>query len=517
LKETPQEKRFKEMLGTIGIPDFVEVTSSYQKDLLLINEHLKTIFGDRADSEKCLHAYFNSPEYRKACHNGKNIGDIKLINIDDIEQMLHEEEQYSELIRDLFKCYQKFSAAVSGKEKNKYIYELASILGVLPENDKQTLFSWIIQRESITRHEKEQLYKKIEKNIILLDIAADRLARLFIPGLLLTFPSVGSVMTQQRRKYYYRGENAFYKSSKASLFRNKNNLPPELKIVLDKLRYDECGFFLDQFDAVRNWDYGDVNYFALMQHYGLQTQMIDITSDLKTALFFACCRFGKDRKWHPLQKEEIEYTNSRGNITNLVDSRYGILYRTPAEITDIKWAMANENAGFQIITPVGYQPFMRCSAQHSYTMLTNNDGKYDMLYDPLFDIYKIRLDEGFCKRIFEQMDCGNKVYPNDDIPDISQEIEKINKQTIFSESMFRRTMQDGKMTNVMENFRKSFEKHGIAIQGKLRLIDPKRLEQINSKYTVAIARRKVNLYPRIDPLLIISGDTIVDDESNLLL
>jgi hypothetical protein len=423
--------------------------------------------------------------------------------MDDIERMLSEEEQYSALIGELTKCHQKYMATSSTPEKNKCIHELASILGFLPLNNKQTLFSWIPQREGIKIHEQEQLHKKIEENIVLLGIAADTLARLFIPGLLLTFPSVGSVMTQQRRKYYYRGENAFYKSSKASVFRNKNVLPPILKLILDVLRRYECGKFLDQFDAVMNWGYCDVNYTALMQHYGLWTQMIDITSDLKTALFFACCRFGEDRKWHPLQKAEIECINSRENIANLVDSRYGILYRTPAEITDIKWALADENAGFQIITPVGYQPFMRCSNQHSYMMLTNNDDKYDMLCDPLFDIYKIRLDEGFCKWIYEQMDCGNKVYPNDDIPDVSLEIEKINKQTIFSGAMFQRVIHDLKMTNAIDDFRKLFEEHGIAIQGKLRLIDPKRLEEINLQYTADIARKKVNLFPQTSPLIII--------------
>jgi dsDNA-specific endonuclease/ATPase MutS2 len=127
-----------------------------------------------------------------------------------------------------------------------------------------------------------------------------------------------------------------------------------------------------------------------------------------------------------------------------------------------------------------------------------------MLCDPLFDIYKIRLDEEFCKRILEQMDCGNKIYPNDDIPDISPEIEKINKQAIFSDARFQRVMRDLKKTNAINAFRKSFEEHGIAIQGKLRLIDPERLKQINLQYTVDVARKKVNLNPRMDPLLIIS-------------
>jgi len=401
----------------LGFLDSTEVTFGYQKDLLLVNHHLDAIFGDRADSKKCLDAYFHSSKYLRECHNCKNIKEIILLKIDDIKQMIHEEDQYSALKRDLEKYHQKFLAAAPGKEKNKCIYELASILGILPENDKQSLFSWIIQKEGITIQEKEQLYKKIEERMGSLSIAADTLARFFIPGLLLTFPSVGTVMTQQRGKYYYRGENAYYRSSKASIFRKNSNLPPELQIILTALRYAECEKFFDKFDAVKNWDYSDVNYTALMQHYGLQTHMIDITSDLMTALFFACCRFGEDHKWHPLRKDEIECADSRGNNPNLVDSRYGILYRTPTEITDLKWAVADENARIQIITPVGYQPFMRCSNQYSYMMLTDINGKYDMLCDPLFDIYKIRLEEGFCKQIFEQMDCGNKIYPNESLSD----------------------------------------------------------------------------------------------------
>ena len=508
---------FKEMTG---IPDWVELTFSYQKTLLLINSHLKTIYGDRADLKKCLDAYFHSSEYRNSCHNGKKLEDIKLLQPDKIKQMLLEEEQYSASVEKLEKCYLKFEAAASDEEKNKYIYELASILGILPENDKQIFFPWILQREGMTIHEKKLLHKKIAEDIKPLSVAAETLARFFKPGLLSTFPSVGSVMTQQRGKYFYRGENAFYRTSKASVYRSKNTLPNEIKNIVDCLRRDECWNFLDKFDAVKHWhwSFGEVNYIALAQHYGLWTQMIDITSDLKTALFFICCKFGGDRQWHPLQKNEIKHIDSREDIKKLGgDSRYGILYRTPAEITDIKWALADENAGWQIITPVGYQPFMRCSNQYSYMMLTN-DSKYDMLCDPLFDIYKIRLDEDFCKLIYEQMNCGNKVYPNDDIPDISQEIEKLNKQTIFSEPVFRILMAEKKINlHAIGVLREKLAKHGIVIQGRLQLIDPERLKQINSQYTADIAQKKVNLYPQISPLMILSGDTLVDDDNNLLL
>jgi hypothetical protein len=59
------------------------------------------------------------------------------------------------------------------------------------------------------------------------------------------------------------------------------------------------------------------------------------------------------------------------------------------------------------------------------------------------------------------------------------------------------------MANAMDVFRESFEKHGIVIQGKLRLIDPERLKQINSQYTADIVSKKVNLYPPMSPIIIV--------------
>ena len=63
------------------------------------------------------------------------------------------------------------------------------------------------------------------------------------------------------------------------------------------MRYDECGKFLDLLDAVREWSgkVSDVAYMAVMQHYGLPTHMIDITSDIRTALFLHAAS-GRERK-----------------------------------------------------------------------------------------------------------------------------------------------------------------------------------------------------------------------------
>lgn len=60
----------------------------------------------------------------------------------------------------------------------------------------------------------------------------------------------------------------------------------------------------------------------------------------------------------------------------------------------------------------------------------------DRLNDPLFDKFRFEHDEEFCKWIFEEMDCGNKVYPHDDIPQITEYMEKIKNSHQFSQKMF---------------------------------------------------------------------------------
>ena len=504
MKESLQEKIFKEAFPE-SIRDNLEITSNYQKILLLVNDHLKTIYGNQANLEKCSNAYFCSSEYRNSSHNVKNIENVKLLESNNIKQMIIEDEQYSLKVNELIKCYQEYMQKYPNTRCDEYLYKLAALLGILPENNTRTLFTWILQKKGISPSKQAQFQKSIRENIVLLDIITNTLTKLFIPGFLLEYPSVGSVMTQQRGKYYYRGENAFYKTSRASIFRGKDNLPAEIRDIVICLRIYECWNLLDRFDSVKHWSNSSINYMALAQHYGLKTQMIDITSDLKTALFFACCRYGEDLKWHPLKKSETELSNSRDNIKKLGgDSRYGILYRTPTEITDIKWALADANAGYQLITPVGYQPFMRCSNQHSYMMLTNNK-EYDMLQDPLFEIYKILLDEDFCNWIYKEMDYGEKVYPHNDIPDISQEIEKINRLTIFSESVFQAVLEKQKLSKKnKDDLRKLLESKGIAIQGKLHLINAERIAQINLQYPASKAMDIAKVKPQMTPLIIMS-------------
>ncbi|MGC4019984.1 MAG: FRG domain-containing protein [Muricomes sp.] len=477
---------------------------SYQTYLEAINSHLKTIYGEYANWTKCIDNYFRSSQYRMNCHYAWRCEDIPVLQRDDIEKMLKEESHYTEKVEELL-TRTEFS-----KES-----ERLKILGIYPDINRDSLYEWLIDKKYLKSSEYAQIKKAFENNSNLIYMIEDLLSTLFMNGFILEFPLVGGVMTQQKGKYYYRGENAFYGSSKPSVYRKKRDerISKTIWDLLDVLRQYECWNFLDQFDAVKHWQASSVNYLALAQHYGLKTQMMDITSNLKTALFFACCKCGRDRKWYPLSKEEIEYTNSRQQISSLGgDSRYGIIYRSPTEINDMKWAMSDEQTKFNIITPIGYQPFMRCSQQYGYMMLVKDEG-YDMMQDPLFDKFRIRLDEELCLWIYEEMDKGNAIYPNDDIPDISQYIEPMNSQHIFSEEVFQTALEGFNMdSNSIKKVRKALEREGYSMRSHISYLSDNKLNKINKKYSADIAFSKVNTSAKARPVLILPSDTVLEEK-----
>lgn len=491
-----------------GLPENVRekasVTMEYRTYLQTINNHLQTIYGEYANWTKCIDKYFESNQYNANCHYVQKCNDIPELSRNDLDKMLHDEMQYSDKIKELF-CKIKFL-----NDKNEHcedvLYNVSNILGIYPEIKDDSLFKWLIDKEYINTHQYVQIKEKFDNNLNLVYLVADIMSSLFLNGFVLEFPSVGGVMTQQKGQYYFRGENAFYTSSKPSLYRRKKGvrIPKSLQELIEILRRDECWNFLDQFDAVKHWGVSSINYLAISQHYGLKTQMMDITSNLKIALFFACCKFGNDKKWHPLRNEEIEYRDSRQYISAIGgDSRYGIIYRCPTEINDMKWAISDKNAGFNIITPIGYQPFMRCSHQYSYMMLTNSEN-YDMMQDPLFDKFKIRLDEELCSWIYEEMDKGSAIYPHEDIPDIAHYIENMNNQYVFSENVFKTVMKELDVGgNEEQRIREALKKYGYSVRPHVSYLSNNKLNRINKKYTAESAYSKMGAISLVRPILIL--------------
>jgi len=89
---------------------------------------------------------------------------------------------------------------------------------------------------------------------------------------------------------YFRGENDLYPTCESS--RSRNCQTEAEKIIAD-LKVIEFELALKQFPQVylAEKDGMYINYTALAQHYGFDTNYLDLTNDIGVAAFFACAKF----------------------------------------------------------------------------------------------------------------------------------------------------------------------------------------------------------------------------------
>ena len=247
----------------------------------------------------------------------------------------------------------------------------------------------------------------------------------------------GIVMQQAGFRHFYRGENRKNKISDSTLCRAirqkcKTLEDQELYRLVSDMRIAEFRDLLNSFRHVKEWDYSDVLYECIAQHYGLETSWLDITSSFDAALFFATCFF-KDGKWFPLTRNETE---------NNEDDRYGMIFHMPSWQSKIRWCYNLDH--FQnndpvcidnLIYPIGFQPFMRCYMQHGYGIYMRESRCLQQ--DPGFEKLRFRHNEDLSKRVYEKMHGGELIYPHEGLDQAMFLIEHIKKLTVFSESSLK--------------------------------------------------------------------------------
>lgn len=249
----------------------------------------------------------------------------------------------------------------------------------------------------------------------------------------------GRIIRQGARNSYYRGENQIYESSQPSLFRILDKLTEDEKKLyrfVSRMRIAEFQIFLNKLGIVRFWqaNYGTVLYEPLAQHYGLETRWLDITSDLDVALFFATCKYDSgSKRWSPLTKADTEVNEK---------TKYGVIFHIPgwqAERFDMLSGLGDEYVRNEIL-PIGYQPFMRCHSQHGYGICMKKP--FPLQEDRQFEKLYFRHDEKFSREIFEKMDCGRKIYPQEGLNQFDDIIEQIKHTTFFSREAFDIALTD---------------------------------------------------------------------------
>lgn len=273
------------------------------------------------------------------------------------------------------------------------------------------------------------------------------LAVTYSNGAIVPYPNGLQTITFSSKEHLYRGENKKYSSCKPSLRRELKNIADpkekELHFALAMLRKWLFADFLCQINVVPYWiaKISDVNFDALAQHYGFKTNLLDLTNDFKTALFFATCKYDKATvTFRPLTQQDIKQSEDTG---------FGYIYHTPSGRIDFlkggyskflmkahkRQCLQNgemDGCAFQI----GYQPLYRCHYQNGYVYPMRY--AKDLLEDHFFEKLRFRQSEELSSYVYKMMDEGKKVFPNEGITEVQSILEqKIQNSVHFTDEQLR--------------------------------------------------------------------------------
>ena len=258
-------------------------------------------------------------------------------------------------------------------------------------------------------------------------------------GFMMEYPH-GIVISQGERNSYYRGENQIFSKSQPSLYRSlerfSSQKDKELYRFIANMRIEEFRIFLCRLGITRFWheNYGSVLFEPLAQHYGLETEWLDITNDFDVALFFATCKW-KDGKWQPLDEDDIRQ-HPIGVIFHIPQwQAQNTMLMSTLEMS----GMENKKVFNNVILPIGFQPFMRCHSQYAYGI--HMEVPFPLQDDFTFEKLHFRHSVELSEKVFEMMECGKRIYPQEWLNEFMDTIVCIKHTTAFSEEAFEDTLE----------------------------------------------------------------------------
>jgi len=210
---------------------------------------------------------------------------------------------------------------------------------------------------------------------------------------------------------YYRGQSSYYPNSKPSLWRSgtrkKKGMQPE-DIFVERLKLCEFKLMVDGYPLTQIFRNGiyyksrsgvkislplDVDAEALAQHYGIKTELTDLTVDIWVAAFFAAT----DYNW---------VTDTYTPITDTNKHEYGVFYHyyNPS----IPLLRTKKDPALRA---VGMQPFGRPGNQAGYVLKMKPNENMNRMAG--FEKIKFRHVADINKLIYNYSNCSRNFFPEE--------------------------------------------------------------------------------------------------------
>lgn len=310
------------------------------------------------------------------------------------------------------------------------------------------------------------------------------------------------VIEYGKKPYYFRGQNQDYGNCNSTLSRKLKEQSNDLELFKAYLKQAQLYIELKKLKSVLDWEKinADVFPITLAQHFGMATDIVDITNNLSVALFFATCIHVSNNRFRPISEEDIK-ENEYGVLYILesewieVLQRNSILLNLETEVNYIK--NINLLRSDNQISPIGYLPFSRCHRQKGHFIVDDLSGDFK-LENKGFKKVIFKHNIEFSKEIFDKFSGGEDIFDYEYSEEFQKLINKIDDSKLYSRISFKVAYKLYKKHSKKKMNKKIIleylYKEGIKIK-KCNFLLEKNIEIINRAWNLRKFLNKENICP----------------------
>jgi len=220
------------------------------------------------------------------------------------------------------------------------------------------------------------------------------------------------------RSFLYRGQTAHYATCVASLLRDASENEWQIKALLSLERFKVAELEL----LLRNHPFNKVaerhglwvDYHALAQHYGIRTSLLDLTSNIEIAAFFAVAHWNE----------------AIGKFTPM-ETGTGVLFR-------FDWSAIGPGYS-KFFDPVGFGPGLRPARQHAWTFRLPPGVDFQSI--PQVTVFEFSHSKLASEELFDRFKRGKWVYPPDCLASLVEKLRDLPFVTM--KALRHAAQQDG--------------------------------------------------------------------------